>query len=103
MRSIITPLIGIQRILGAVLTPMPLVKVASLNILHHSNHHKQTLYHNRYLSLPPASKLGYIEWIPFFASRTFREALIVSVSFPDVKGALPPTVTAAFVDAASTL
>ena len=35
----------------------------------------------------------------FLASRTFREALIVSVSFPDVKGTLPPTIGATLVHA----
>ena len=49
------------------------------------------------------SNLAKINWIPFFTSRTFRGALIIPVSFPDVKGALTPTVTAAFVDAAPTL
>jgi hypothetical protein len=38
-----------------------------------------------------------------FTSQTFKGALIIPVSFPDVIGTLTPTVTAAFVDAVSTL
>jgi hypothetical protein len=33
----------------------------------------------------------------------FQEALVIPISFPDVKGTLIPTVTAAFIDAVSTL
>jgi hypothetical protein len=36
-------------------------------------------------------------------SETFQEGLVVSISFPDVKGALTPTVAAAFIDAVSAL
>jgi len=39
----------------------------------------------------------------FFTSQTIQGALIISVSFPDIKRALTPTVTAAFVDAVSAL
>jgi hypothetical protein len=39
----------------------------------------------------------------FFTLLTVQGALIIPVSFPDVIGTLTPTVTAAFVDAASTL
>jgi hypothetical protein len=39
----------------------------------------------------------------FYASQTFQMALVISVSLPDVEGALPPTVTVAFVDAAPTI
>ena len=49
------------------------------------------------------SNLAKLIGFQFFASRTSRGALIFPVSFPDVKGALTPTVTAAFVDAAPTL
>ena len=41
--------------------------------------------------------------LAFFISQELHEALVFSFSFPDVKGALTPTVTAAFVDAAPTL
>ncbi|MCJ7632506.1 hypothetical protein MUP77_08970 [Candidatus Bathyarchaeota archaeon] len=40
----------------------------------------------------------------FLTSHTFpAEALVIPVSFPDVIGALTPTVTAAFIDAGSAL
>ncbi len=41
--------------------------------------------------------------LPFPLYKQLKIALILSVSFPDVKGALPPTVTAGFVDAARTI
>ena len=39
----------------------------------------------------------------FFTSQTFQEPLIFPVSFPDVIGALIPTVSVALVNAVSTL
>jgi hypothetical protein len=39
----------------------------------------------------------------FFNSQTFREELVIPVSFSDVKGTLTPTVTTAFIDAVCTL
>ena len=41
--------------------------------------------------------------LSFFTSQAFQEALVEPVSFPDVKGALPPTVAATFVDAATAI
>ena len=49
------------------------------------------------------SNLAKLIGFQFLTSRTSRGALIIPISFPDVKGALPPTITAAFVDAAPTL
>jgi hypothetical protein len=39
----------------------------------------------------------------FFTSQTFQEPLVIPVSFPDVIGALAPTVTVALVNTVSTL
>jgi hypothetical protein len=39
----------------------------------------------------------------FFTSQTFQEPLVIPISFPDVIGALAPTVTVALVNTVSTL
>jgi hypothetical protein len=39
----------------------------------------------------------------FFTSQTFQEPLVILISFPDVIGALAPTVTVALVNTVSTL
>ena len=56
------------------------------------------------LSLTPfLSRYVLSNWhFLFFTSRTFQEALIIPISFPDIIRALTPTVTVALVDAAST-
>jgi hypothetical protein len=37
--------------------------------------------------------------ITFFTSQTCQEALVILVSFPEIKGALPPTIGTALVHA----
>jgi hypothetical protein len=55
-----------------------------------------------------SSLFSYLQALPLpspqvLTSPIFQEALIIPVSFPDVKGALTPTVTAAFIDTVSAL
>ena len=60
MRSIKASLVDIHRILCAVLTPMPLVKVASLNILNHTNPSQTNTMSPLIFFSVAASKLGWI-------------------------------------------